>query len=175
MNVTQLAEVAWGLANSMQPFLWVIRPGLVQNSQQLERLPDGFFDAVNARGYIVEWAPQQEVLAHPAVGGFLTHSGWNSTLESICEGIPMICLPFFGDQMVNSRYVNDVWRIGVQLEKGLERGKIENAIRKLMVDEEGEEIRVRVTSFKKKIDFCLEQGGSSYQSLESLINYISSF
>ncbi|GLT30268.1 hypothetical protein SLA2020_050780 [Shorea laevis] len=70
------------------------------------------------------WAPQQEVLAHPAIGAFWTHNGWNSTLESICEGVPMICMPFFMDQRVNARYVTEVWGVGVQLEKR-ERGMIE--------------------------------------------------
>ncbi|KAL3523915.1 hypothetical protein ACH5RR_016749 [Cinchona calisaya] len=175
MDETQLSEVAWGIANSMQPFLWVIRPGLVQNSQELARLPNGFLEAVDGRGYIVKWAPQQEVLAHPAIGGFWTHSGWNSTLESICEGVPMICSPFFGDQMVNARFANDVWKIGIQLEKGLARGEIERAIRRLMAEKEGKEIRERVMSLKEKIDFCVKEGGSSYQSLASLTDYISSF
>ncbi|XP_027185320.1 UDP-glycosyltransferase 76B1-like [Coffea eugenioides] len=175
MDETQLSEVAWGLANSRQPFLWVIRPGLVQNSEELARLPNGFLEAVEGRGYIVEWAPQQEVLAHPAIGGFWTHSGWNSTLESICEGVPMICSPFFGDQMVNSRFVNDVWKLGLQLEKGLDREEIEMLIRRLMTEKEGEEIRDRVMSLKDTINSCLEQGGSSNQSLESFIDYILSF
>lgn len=172
MNGAALVEVAWGIANSMQPFLWVIRPGLVQDSQQL---PTGFLEATNGRGYIVGWAPQVEVLAHPAVGCFWTHSGWNSTLESLSEGIPMICSPFFGDQMVNSRYVSDVWRTGVKLEKGLERGEIERAIRKLMVDKEGEKIRDQVMSVKNKVDSCLKPGGSSCESLDSFLDYISSF
>ena len=76
-------EVAWGLANSGKPFLWVVRSGLVLGSEDAE-LPEGFERAVRARGKVVRWAPQQEVLAHRAVGGFRTHSGWNSTLESIC-------------------------------------------------------------------------------------------
>ncbi|KAL3521156.1 hypothetical protein ACH5RR_019305 [Cinchona calisaya] len=173
MDEAQLSEVAWGIANSKQPFLWVIRPGLLQNSQELVRLPNGFLEAEDGRGYIVKWAPQQEVLAHPAVGAFWTHSGWNSTLESICEGVPMICSPFFGDQMVNSRFVNDVWKIGVQLEKGLARGEIEMVIRRLMSEKEGEEIRATAMSLKEKINSSLEEhGGSSNQSLESFIDYI---
>ncbi|KAE8682077.1 UDP-glycosyltransferase 76C2 [Hibiscus syriacus] len=90
-------EVAWGLANSKQPFLWVVRPGLVQGAEWLEPLPNGFPEMVGERGQIVKWAPQQEVLVHPATGAFWTHCGWNSTLESLCEGVPMICQPSFGD------------------------------------------------------------------------------
>ena len=101
-----------GLANSNQPFLWVVRPGLVRGYEWLEPLPDGFLEMVCGRGHLVKWAPQQEVLAHPAIGGFWTHNGWNSTLEAVSEGVPMICLPYFGDQRVNARYVSQVWELG---------------------------------------------------------------
>lgn len=177
MNEEKLAEVAYGLANSMQPFLWVIRPGLAHGSEWLEMLPSEFLGQVSERSYVVKWAPQQEVLSHPAIGGFWTHSGWNSTLESICEGVAMICSPFLGDQMVNSRYVSDVWRVGIKLEKGLERGEIENAITKVMVGREGDEMRERVVHLKNKIDVCFKEGGSSssYQALDALIDLISSF
>ncbi|KAI3757881.1 hypothetical protein L6452_05425 [Arctium lappa] len=172
----QFLEMAWGLANSKQPFLWVVRPGSIQGSEWLESLPDGFLERIaERRGYIVKWAPQQEVLSHPAIGGFLTHSGWNSTLESICEGVPMICSPCFGDQLPNARYVCDVWKIGVELENGLEREEIESSIKRLMVDKEGIEMRDRVLNLKEKVNICLKKGGSSYTSLEDLVNYILSF
>ncbi|KAL2541664.1 UDP-Glycosyltransferase superfamily protein [Abeliophyllum distichum] len=111
MHEEKLHEVAWGLANSAQPFLWVVRPGLVNGSEYLEILSKELLEAINKRGYIVKWAPQQEVLSHPATGGFWTHSRWNSTLESICEGVPMICSPFFRHQKVSFRYVNDIWKV----------------------------------------------------------------
>ncbi|ERN11991.1 hypothetical protein AMTR_s00165p00026750 [Amborella trichopoda] len=78
----QLIEIAWGLANSGCPFLWVVRPGLVSGVDEAE-LPSGFMDQVGSRGLVVRWAPQKEVLAHRAVGAFWTHCGWNSTLESV--------------------------------------------------------------------------------------------
>lgn len=134
MHETEFLETAWGLANSVQPFLWVVRPGLVHGTEWLEPLPSGFLERMDGRCHIVKWAPQQEVLAHPSVGAFWTHSGWNSTLEGICEEVPMICQPCFSDQKVNARYVSRVWRVGVQLEHGLERGEIERAIRRLMVE-----------------------------------------
>ncbi|KAM5553117.1 UDP-glycosyltransferase 76F1-like [Rosa sericea] len=172
INEAQFLEIAWGLANSKQSFLWVIRPGLVQGSEWLEPLPSGFLESLNGMGHIVKWAPQKEVLAHQAVGVFWTHSGWNSTLESICEGVPMICIPFFADQMVNARYVSDVWKIGLQLEVGIKREEIERAIRRLMMEKEGEEIRDRVAKLKDEANLCLGQGGSSYQSLNDLVNHI---
>ncbi|KAM0039141.1 putative UDP-glucuronosyl/UDP-glucosyltransferase [Helianthus debilis subsp. tardiflorus] len=173
---SQFLEIAWGLYNSKQPFLWVVRPGSIKGSGWLELFPNGFLERiVKGIGYIVKWAPQQDVLAHPAIGGFWTHNGWNSTLESICEGVPMISSPFFGDQLPISRYVSDVWKIGVKLENGFERGEIESAIRRVMVDEEGLEFRNKIANITEKVNLCLKKGGSSYSSLEDLVNYILSF
>ncbi|KAF0900074.1 hypothetical protein E2562_026810 [Oryza meyeriana var. granulata] len=105
VNQDEFREVAWGLANSGRSFLWVVRPGLVIGSSGKPDLPDGFEEAVEGRGKMVNWAPQAEVLAHPAVGGFWTHNGWNSTLESIYEGVPMLSRPIFEDQLMIARYV----------------------------------------------------------------------
>ncbi|KZV14749.1 hypothetical protein F511_41109 [Dorcoceras hygrometricum] len=175
MNEKSAMEVAWGLANSEQPFLWVVRPGLVQGSEWLEWLPDEFEEVISQRGCIVKWAPQQEVLSHPAVGGFWTHSGWNSTLESICEGVPMICSSFSGDQHVNSRYVNDAWRLGIKLECGFEREEIESVIRMIMLDrDQGQEIRERALCWKEKIDVSFKTDGFSSQPLNALSDLISS-
>ncbi|XP_048425027.1 UDP-glucose iridoid glucosyltransferase-like [Pyrus x bretschneideri] len=170
----ELTEMAWGLANSKQPFLWVIRPGSVSGSDGIEQLPQGFIEAIGERGYIVKWAPQREVLSHRAVGGFWSHCGWNSTLESLSEGIPMICLPSFGDQKVHSRYVSQVWKVGLHLDNELERGEIERAVRKLMVDADGEVMRVRAKDLKEKIDVSLRNGGSSYKFLNKLVELIMS-
>ncbi|EOY17950.1 UDP-Glycosyltransferase superfamily protein, putative [Theobroma cacao] len=174
VNETEFLEIAWGLANSKQPFLWVVRPGLIRGSEWLEPLPNGFLETLGGRGHVVKWAPQQQVLAHSAVGAFWTHNGWNSTLESMCEGIPMICMPCFTDQRVNARYVSEIWRVGVQLEKGMERGEIERTIKRLMVEKDGEEIRERVLHLKEKAALCLSQGGSSRHSLDRLVHHISS-
>ncbi|XP_024993416.1 UDP-glycosyltransferase 76G1-like [Cynara cardunculus var. scolymus] len=170
-----LLEVAHGLATSNQPFLWVMRPGLVKGSEWLELLPNGFLDEVGERGHIVKWAPQQEVLAHQATGAFWTHNGWNSTLESICEGVPMICSPFWGDQPLDARFMSDVLKVAVYLENGWRREEITSAIRRVLVDEEREDIRERARCLKEKVNVSLMKGGSSYESLESLVGFISSF
>ncbi|PRQ28986.1 putative cytokinin 7-beta-glucosyltransferase [Rosa chinensis] len=143
----QFLEIAWGLANSHQPFL----------------------------GHIVKRAPQKEVLAHPSVRAFWTHNGWNSTLESVSEGVPMICMPCFSDQLVLARYVSKVWKIGLQFENGTERGEIEETIRKLMEEKEGEDIRDRSLKLMEKANVSFKPGGSSYQCLDGLVKHILSF
>ncbi|XWS28762.1 hypothetical protein CRYUN_Cryun25bG0099100 [Craigia yunnanensis] len=172
LSEQDIVEIACGLANSEQPFLWVIRPGLVLGSEGTELLPEGFQEKVGERGCVVKWAPQREVLAHDAVGGFLTHCGWNSTLESVSTGVPMLCRPGFGDQVLNMRYICYVWEIGLELENKLERGKIEGAIKKLMVDVKGEEIRNKATDLKEKTVLCQREGGSSCRSLNEFIKRI---
>ncbi|CAN6984629.1 unnamed protein product [Brassica oleracea var. botrytis] len=189
METKEVLEMAWGLRNSNQPFLWVIRPGSIagsdnqnflwvirpgsiRGSEWLESLPEEFSDIVLDKGYIVKWAPQKEVLAHPAVGGFWSHCGWNSTLESLGEGVPMISKPFTGDQKVNARYLECVWKIGMQVEGDLDRGAVEKAVRRLMVCEQGEEMRKRAVSLKEKLRGSVRSGGSSHNSLEEFVNFL---
>jgi hypothetical protein len=172
MGSKEFVEVAWGLANSGVPFLWVVRPDIVQGLGDANFLGDGFEAAVQDRCKLVQWAPQEEVLAHRAVGGFWTHNGWNSTLESICEGVPMMCMPQFADQPMNSRYVEQAWGVGFALEGVLERGRIEEAVRKLMKGKEGGEMRERAKELKDKVGDCLKIGGSSHIAIDMLVNYL---
>ncbi|KAF8010803.1 hypothetical protein BT93_J1451 [Corymbia citriodora subsp. variegata] len=172
MDEGEFAETAWGLANSGQPFLWVVRPGSVRGSEWIELLPGGFKEATQETGCLVRWAPQKDVLAHRAVGGFWTHCGWNSTLESISEGVPMICRPCFMDQNVNARYLCHVWRVGLELEGDLDQKEIEQAVRRLMVEEEGKEMRLRAAAFKDQIELSIRKGGSSHAAIEELVNLI---
>jgi hypothetical protein len=167
MSGADLVETAWGIAKSGQPFLWVLRSDLVRGVTQVT-LPDGFDAATRGRGMIVSWAPQEEVLAHAAVGGFWTHCGWNSTLEGVCGGVPMLCRPYFGDQMGNARYIEHVWRAGIMLDYELERSKVEEAIRRLMQSKEGDEMRKRAQELGSRA----AEAGSSRLSIDNLVNHI---
>ncbi|CAF1696461.1 UDP-glycosyltransferase 76C4 [Brassica napus] len=175
MSRSELIEIAWGLSNSDQPFLLVVRVGSVKDAEWIETIPEELMERIKEKGKIVKWAPQQEVLKHRAVGGFLTHNGWNSTVESVCEGVPMICLPFVWDQLLNARFVSDVWMVGIHLEGRIERNVIERAVRRLLLEPEGEVIRGRMKLLMEKVRRSVKQNGSAYRSLEQLVDRLSSF
>ncbi|PON42801.1 UDP-glucuronosyl/UDP-glucosyltransferase [Trema orientale] len=147
MTAEQLVEFAWGLANSNKNFLWVIRPDVIKGGAAT--VPPEFLTETKERGLLASWCPQEAVLNHPAIGGFLTHSGWNSTLESICGGVPVICLPIFAEQPTNCRYSCREWGIGMEIEGEVERGKVETLVRELMDGEKGKEMKKRAMEWKK--------------------------
>ncbi|PON55385.1 UDP-glucuronosyl/UDP-glucosyltransferase [Parasponia andersonii] len=143
MTAEQLVEFAWGLANSNKNFLWVIRPDVIKGGAAT--VPP----ETKERGLLASWCPQEAVLNHPAIGGFLTHSGWNSTLESICGGVPVICWPIFAEQPTNCRYSCREWGIGMEIEGRVERGKVEMLVRELMDGDKGKEMKKRAMELKK--------------------------
>ncbi|KAI3458622.1 hypothetical protein Pfo_015285 [Paulownia fortunei] len=171
MTKDQLFEIWHGLVNSGSRFLWVRRPGSVIGLDSDSEIPSELSQGTKERGYTVSWAPQEEVLAHPAIGGFLTHSGWNSTLESIVEGKPMICWPYFVDQQVNSRYVGEVWKLGLDMKDTCDRVVVEKMIRDLMELKKDEFLR-RSDDMAKLAKFSVKEGGSAFADLNRLIEDI---
>ncbi|XP_027162199.1 7-deoxyloganetic acid glucosyltransferase-like [Coffea eugenioides] len=169
----QLMEFWHGLVNSGVRFLWVIRPDSVTGEDWESQVPAEVREDTRRRGCIVGWAPQEEVLAHFAVGGFLTHNGWNSTVESIHAGVPMICWPYFLDQQVNSRFVSEVWKVGLDMKDTCDRATIEKMVRELMVVR-NEEFSGRAEEMAQLARTCLNEGGSSYCNLERLVRDIES-
>ncbi|KAG6409142.1 hypothetical protein SASPL_132175 [Salvia splendens] len=170
LSPEQMAEFAWGLANSGQSFLWIIRPDLVSGENAV--VPEGYVEEVAGRGKMVGWCAQERVLAHPAVGGFLTHCGWNSTLEGLSEGVPMICWPFFAEQQTNCRYACTDWEVGLEIEGEVTREKVAELVKVLMEGEKGKEMRKKALEWKRKAHAAADVGGSSYRNLDFLINQI---
>lgn len=133
--------------------------------------PEELLVGKRERGYMVGWTPQEEVLKHQAIGGFWTHSGWNSTLESIVAGVPMMCWSYFADQMVNSRLVSEVWKLGFDMKDRCDREIIEKMIRDLMGERKVEFMK-SATEMADLARASVNQGGSSYCSLDRLIDDI---
>nr|GMD57628.1 7-deoxyloganetic acid glucosyltransferase-like [Ipomoea batatas] len=161
----QFLEFWYGIVNSGKAFLWAIRPNSVVGD---DHIPPELIEGTRKKGYMVGWAPQEEVLVHPAVGGFLTHSGWNSTLESICEGLPMICWPFYADQQVNSRLVGEVWKNGVDMKDMCDRITVEKMVKELMEVRRDEFTKCsnRMAKLARK---AVTQHGSSHCNLDRLV------
>ncbi|KAK9930486.1 hypothetical protein M0R45_027523 [Rubus argutus] len=171
MTETQLIEFAWGLANSKKTFFWVIRPDLVGGESAV--VPAEFVDETKERSLLASWCPQEQVLNHPAIGGFLTHCGWNSTVESVCGGVPMICWPFFAEQQTNCRYCCKEWGIGMEIEDDVKRDYIEGLVRKLMDGEEGKEMKKKALAWKRlAMEAANGPQGSSFVNLDKMVNQV---
>lgn len=164
----QLNEFAWGLAESKHPFLWVTRPDLVTGDPAV--LEGNFVEETQGRGLIAGWGPQKEVLSHPSVGGFLTHCGWNSTIESVSSCMPMLCWPFFADQQTNCRYICSVWGVGMEIDCEVKREEVKGLIRELMEGEKGKDMRKKAMRWKESARKATELGGSSHCNFERFLN-----
>ncbi|KAF8037500.1 hypothetical protein BT93_B0407 [Corymbia citriodora subsp. variegata] len=170
MTRQQLVEFAMGLANSNQCFLWVLRPDAVNGDTAT--LPGEFVDETRERGFLSGWCPQERVLCHPSIGGFLTHCGWNSTIESLSAGIPMLCWPFFGDQLTNCKYICDDWGVGLEMDGNVKRDEVERLVRELMEGEVGKNMRRKAMEWKKMAEEAVGEKGSSSMNLDKLLDEI---
>ncbi|KAF6151517.1 hypothetical protein GIB67_016329 [Kingdonia uniflora] len=180
----QLFEIAIGLEASKVPFIWVARKSKKETNEHF--LPEGFEERLEGKGLIIrDWAPQVLILEHPAIGGFVTHCGWNSILEGVSAGVPMITWPLFGEQFYNEKFVTEVLKIGIkagvevwtswmeQDNVSLKREDIEKVVAKLMGSgEDVEEMRERVGRLSEIAKKSVEKGGSSYEELSCLIEEI---
>ncbi|ONK60283.1 uncharacterized protein A4U43_C08F16490 [Asparagus officinalis] len=160
----QFEELALGLELTRRPFLWAVRPDLTASST--DACNRAFRDIASTRGKMVRWSPQQKVLAHPSVACFISHCGWNSTMEGVRNGIPFLCWPYFADQFLNESYICDVWRVGLRLtldERGMiSRQQITAKLEELLGNPE---LTFRALSLKEMITKRISKGGSSYENL----------
>ncbi|CAN6205405.1 unnamed protein product [Urochloa humidicola] len=168
----QFTEFLSGLVAAGYPFLWVLRPDMVVAGRDQDAITPQ--EAIRAaagdnKARVVAWAPQRDVLRHRAVGCFLTHAGWNSTLESIAEGVPMVCWPFFGDQQINSRLVGAVWRNGLDMKDVCERGVVQRTVSEAM---ESAEIRSTAQVLAQQVKRDVVAGGSSAREFQRLVRFI---
>ncbi|XP_028775846.1 hydroquinone glucosyltransferase-like [Neltuma alba] len=176
----QLNELAFGLELSSKKFLWVVRaPSKIasatylgfENRNPLDFLPEGFLERIKGKGLVIpSWAPQIQILSHKAIGGFLSHYGWNSILESIQKGVPLIAFPLFGEQRMNAVLVTNGLKVALRPqvnENGMvKREEIAKLIESLMEGEEGKEIRARMKDLNDATANALsEEFGSSAKIL----------
>ncbi|KAM7531711.1 hypothetical protein LguiB_035121 [Lonicera macranthoides] len=186
LSTGQMKELGLGLEDSNRPFIWCIR----NESEEFERwiLEDGFEERTKDKGILIRgWAPQVLILSHPSIGVFLTHCGWNSTIEGVCAGVPMMTWPMFSDQFCNERLVVQVLRIGERAgvevkvmfgeeEKSgvlVKRNEVKMVLEKLMDEgNEGQERRKRAKELGKMANRAIQKGGSSQINITLLIQDI---
>ncbi|KAG2645401.1 hypothetical protein PVAP13_2KG422096 [Panicum virgatum] len=164
----QFTEFLHGLVAAGYPFLWVLRPDMLGTSQDAA-LQEAVAAAGEGRSCVVPWVPQRDVLRHRAVGCFLTHAGWNSTVEGIVEGVPMVCWPFFVDQQINSRFVGAVWKNGLDMKDVCERDGVEGTVRVAM---ESAELRRTARALAEQVERDVADGGSSALEFKRLVSFI---
>ncbi|XP_057779189.1 UDP-glycosyltransferase 86A1-like [Salvia miltiorrhiza] len=163
-------EIAGGLLLSEVNFMWVIRPGMVNSGGGV--LPEGFEDTTRKRGLMVPWCSQNEVLRNPAIGGFLTHCGWNSILESVWCGVPMICYPLFTDQITNRKLVVDDWKVGINLCEGegiINKEEVAEKIEFVMSEERSEELRQQMEKVRRTLENATSVDGSSNRNFDGFV------
>ncbi|OIT05832.1 PREDICTED: UDP-glycosyltransferase 83A1-like [Nicotiana attenuata] len=173
LDSIQFQELALGLELSKRRFLWVVRENLLTEEAADNAYPKGFKDRISNRGHIVKWAPQQQVLAHPSIACFLSHCGWNSTVESVSNGVPFLCWPYFADQLFNQSYICDVWKVGLGFKKNefgiIGKEEIKNKMDQLFGDEAFKE---RALDLQAKVKSSVKGGGSSNKMFGKFIDWI---
>ncbi|KAL3536724.1 hypothetical protein ACH5RR_000090 [Cinchona calisaya] len=183
LSHNQLIELALGLEMSEQRFLWVVRSpndgtanatfcSVQSQSDPLAYMPKGFLKRIEGRGFLVpSWAPQVKILNHGSTGGFLTHCGWNSTLESVVQGVPLIAWPLYAEQKMNAIMLAEELKVALRLKFDDEnngligRVEIANVVKGLIEGEEGKRVRTRMKKLKDAAVKVLSEDGSSTKAL----------
>jgi N-hydroxythioamide S-beta-glucosyltransferase len=137
------------------------------------KLPIEFINSVQERELIVPWCNQLEVLAHRAVACFVTHCGWNSTLEALSLGVLMVAMPQLSDQPTNAKFVEELWKVGIKAKKNKEgivtRDELEMCIKEVAAGKKSEEIMKNATKWRKLVIRAVSLGGSSDKNIDEFV------
>nr|XP_048319007.1 UDP-glycosyltransferase 74B1-like [Ziziphus jujuba var. spinosa] len=166
----QMEEIAFGLQESNFHFLWVVR------ESERDKLPNGFIVSAKEKGLIVGWCNQLEMLAHEAVGCFVTHCGWNSTLEGLSVGVPMVGMPQWADQFTDAKFVEEIWEVGVRAkedEKGIVRKEeLVSCLKNVMEGKRSQEIKKNSIKWREKAKAAVSEGGSSDNCIKEFVEFL---
>ncbi|MCL7039697.1 hypothetical protein MKW94_023820 [Papaver nudicaule] len=192
IRASNMMELALGLEKSGKCFIWVLRPPSeydLKSEFKSEWLPEGFVERMkeSQKGLLVKkWAPQLEILSHKSTGAFLSHCGWNSVLESLSQGVPIIGWPLAADQAYNSKMLEE--EMGVSMELARFEGQVvsedvKKLIEQVMDSSKGEEMRKKAMGIGEKIRAAMtediegeggHQKGSSVRSVDDFLATIAS-
>ncbi|XP_062104311.1 putative UDP-glucose glucosyltransferase [Humulus lupulus] len=175
----QVDEIAHALLNSCISFLWVMKPPSNDSGLKHHVLPGGFLEETAGRGKVVKWSPQEKVLAHPSVMCFLTHCGWNSSMEALTSGVPVLTFPQWGDQVTNAKFLVDVFGVGVRLSRGeienrvVLREEVEKCLTEVMFStDKAVELKRNALKWTMAAEAAVAEGGSSNQNIRYFLEEI---
>ncbi|KAJ7946108.1 Glycosyltransferase [Quillaja saponaria] len=174
----QIDEIAYGLLNSQVSFLWVLKPPHRDLEVKPHVLPDGFSEKTKDRGKLVQWSPQEEVLSHPSVACFLTHCGWNSSVEALTSGVPVLTFPAWGDQVTNAKFLVDVFGVGIRLghsqaeNRLITRDEVKKCLQEATSGAKAVELKQNALKWKMEAEAAVAEGGSSDQNLQAFVEDI---
>ncbi|XP_062218419.1 gallate 1-beta-glucosyltransferase 84A23-like [Phragmites australis] len=166
LSADDVAEMAHGLASTGRPFLWVVR------SDTRPLLPDGFLDSVAGRGMVVPWSPQDRVLEHRSTACFLTHCGWNSTLETIASGVPVVAFPHWGDQCTDAKFLVEELRMGVRLRAPLRREAVLEAVDAAVAGPDADAMLANARAWSAASQAAVAPGGSSDAHVQAFVDEV---
>ncbi|XP_009796092.1 zeatin O-glucosyltransferase-like [Nicotiana sylvestris] len=183
LSEDEIKELAKGLEQSEQRFVWVVRDAdkgdIFSGDVRKYQLPEGYEERVAERGIVIrDWAPQLDILGHVATGGFMSHCGWNSCMESISMGVPIAAWPMHSDQPRNAVLITKGLKIGISVREWEKRNEvvpaetIENVVKTLIVWPEGEEMKKRATELKEAVKLSVMDGGVAHKEMESFVAHI---
>ncbi|CAN1252439.1 UDP-glycosyltransferase 74F2 [Linum perenne] len=172
-NRAQMTELASGLKRTNHYIMWVI------HDTELAKLPTDFVSDLGDKALVVNWAPQVQILASGGVGCFFTHCGWNSTIEALSLGVPMVAMPQWTDQPPNAKLVEQVWKVGVRVRVGddgiVSGDEVEMCVRVVMDGESGKEMKKIGEKWKDLACLAISEGGSSDKSIDEFVSKLLSY
>ncbi|KAB2623314.1 crocetin glucosyltransferase [Pyrus ussuriensis x Pyrus communis] len=181
LEKAQMEEIAKGLLDCGRPFLWVIRDKVEKKGDDNEAKKEEEMlscrEELEELGRIVPWCSQVAVLSSPSLGCFVTHCGWNSSLESLVSGVPVVAFPQWTDQGTNAKLIEDTWKTGLRMtqnEEGIVTGEeLKRCLELIMGSEEiGEEMRRNAKKWKDLAREAVSEGGSSDKNLKAFLDQI---
>ncbi|KAK8626895.1 hypothetical protein V6N13_134525 [Hibiscus sabdariffa] len=174
----QVDEIAQALLTTGISFLWVMKPPPKESGLPVHVLPDGFLEKVGDIGKIVQWSPQEKVLTHPSVSCFVSHCGWNSTMEALSCGVPIVAFPQWGDQVTDAVYLVDVFKTGVRMCRGAAENRIipKEEVEKCFVEAttgpKASKLKSNALKWKAAAEAAVADGGSSERNIQAFIDEV---
>ncbi|KAG4922565.1 hypothetical protein AAZX31_18G227500 [Glycine max] len=168
LNEEQIKEIAYSLRDGENYFLWVVR------ASEETKLPKDF-EKISEKGLVIRWCSQLKVLDHEAIGCFVTHCGWNSTLEALSLGVPVVAMPYWSDQSTNAKQIVDVWKMGIRAtvddeKKIVRREVLKRCIMEIMKSERGKEVKSNMVQWKALAARAVSEEGSSHKNIAEFVN-----